>query len=270
MKQNLKGVSETLLIPLWARAVEAEYPDPIIKDEKAAEIIEEIEYDFAKLDEEWPTQISVVVRTEILDNATKVFIKKHPDAVIINIGCGLDTRFSRLDNGRIHWYDLDLPEPIRIRRNFFDETDRYKMIARSAFDYSWMEDVTPSGSVLIISEGVLMYFTEAEVKDLMNKLVTAFPGAEMLLETTSPALVKQSQKQDLIKNQYSIDATLQWGVKRGRKGMEELNSRIEFIKEWHYFDHHRERWKSIRWLALIPPFKNRFGNRIVHIKFDSI
>lgn len=112
MKQNLNGVSETLLIPLWARAIESEYPDPIIKDEKAAEIMKEIEYDFAKLDEEWSTQISVVVRTEILDNATKNFIKKHPDAVIINIGCGLDTRFSRLSNDRIHWYDLDLPEPI--------------------------------------------------------------------------------------------------------------------------------------------------------------
>lgn len=270
MKQNLNGVSETMLVPLWARAVESKYPDPIILDEKAEAIMNEIEYDFTKLDEEWPTQISVVVRTEILDSATKNFIQKHPDAVIINIGCGLDTRFSRLDNGRIHWYDLDLPEPIRIRRNFFDETARYKMIPKSVFDYSWFDDVTPTESVLIIAEGILMYFTEEEVNDLINKLVSAFPGAEMLLETTSLALVKQSQKQDLIKNQYSIDAKLQWGVERGRKGMQKLNRRIEFLEEWHYFDHHRERWKSIRWLALNPSFKNRFGNRIVHIKFNSI
>ncbi|MCE7699011.1 MAG: class I SAM-dependent methyltransferase [Methanobacterium paludis] len=271
MKQNLKGISETLLIPLWARAVEAKYPDPIIKDVKAAEIMEEIEYDFARLDKEWPTQISVVVRTEILDNATKTFINNHPDAVIINIGCGLDTRFFRLDNGQIQWYDLDLPEPITIRRKFFDETDRYKMIAKSVFDYSWIDDIIDDlkkdkKSILIIAEGILMYFTEKEVKNLINKLATSFSGAEMLIETTSPALVKQSQKQDLIKNQYQIDATLHWGIKRG-KWIEKLNNRIKFIAEWHYFDYHRDRWKAIRWLALIPPFKNRFGNRIVHLSF---
>ncbi|MCE7699498.1 MAG: class I SAM-dependent methyltransferase, partial [Methanobacterium paludis] len=90
--------------------------------------------------------------------------------------------------------------------------------------------------------------------------------AEMLLETTSPALVKQSQKQDLLKNQYQIDATLHWGIKRGR-WIEKLNSRIKFIAEWHYFDYHRDRWKKIRWLALIPQFKNKFGNRIVHLSF---
>lgn len=118
MKQNLNGVSETLLVPLWARAVEAKHPDPIIKDVKAAEIMQEIEYDFAKLDGEWPTQISVVVRTELLDRATEAFINRHPDAVIINIGCGLDTRFSRLDNGKVQWYDLDLPEVINTRQHF--------------------------------------------------------------------------------------------------------------------------------------------------------
>ncbi|MCE7699010.1 MAG: class I SAM-dependent methyltransferase [Methanobacterium paludis] len=194
-----------------------------------------------------------------------------PDAVTINIGCRLHTRFFRLDNGQIQWYDLDLPEPIKIRRKFFDETDRYKMIAKSVFDYSWIDDIIDDvkdrKSILIIAEGILMYFTEKEVKNLINKLATSFHGAEMLIETTSPALVKQSQKQDLIKNQYQIDAKLSWGIKRGGKWIEKLNNRIKFIAEWHYFDYHRDRWKTIRWMALIPPFKNRFGNRIVHLSF---
>lgn len=125
MKQSLKGVSKTLLIPLWDRAFETKHPNPIIKDEKAVEIMENIRYDFTKFDDEWPNQVSIAIRTELLDNATKVFIKNHPQAVIINIGCGLDTRFSRLDNGKIHWYDLDLPEAIHVRKQFFNETDRY-------------------------------------------------------------------------------------------------------------------------------------------------
>ena len=105
MKHNLKGVSKTLLIPLWARAIETKHPNPIIKDEKAVEIMENIEYDFSQFDERKMPQVSIAIRTELLDNATKVFIENHPQAVIINIGCGLDTRFSRLDNGKIHWYE---------------------------------------------------------------------------------------------------------------------------------------------------------------------
>ncbi|MGZ7134728.1 MAG: class I SAM-dependent methyltransferase [Methanobacterium sp.] len=141
MQQDLKGIPETSLIPLWARAVEAKQPHPIIIDEKAIEIMEQIDYDFSKFNNQEPTQISIAIRTEILDKATKDFIEKYPTAVIINLGCGLDTRFLRVDNDKIHWYDLDLPEPIQIRRHFFDETTRYKMIAKSVFDYSWIEDI---------------------------------------------------------------------------------------------------------------------------------
>ena len=267
MQRNLEGVPETLLIPLWARAVESKQPHPIIKDEKTIEIMDKIEYNFSKFDNEWPTQVSIAIRTEILDNATKTFTKKYTDAVIINIGCGLDTRFSRLDNGKIRWYDLDLPEPIRIRKQFFDETDRYKMIGQSVFDYSWIDDIKISNEpVLIIAEGILMYFNEQEVKGLINKLVTAFKGAEMLLETIPLSLVKQSKNQNLIKNQYQINAQFQWGTKRG-KDIEKLDGGIKFIEEWHYFDYHKDRWKTIRWLSLIPMFKSRFGNRIVHLKF---
>ena len=267
MQQNLKGVPETLLIPLWARAVELKQSNPIIKDNKSSEIIKQIEYDFSKFDKDWPTQLSIAIITELLDNATKTFINKYPDSVIINIGCGLDTRFFRLDNGKIHWYDLDLPEPIQIRRQFFEETDRYKIIAKSVFDYSWINDIkTSNGPVLIIAEGILMYFTEQEVKNLINKLIDTFKGSEMLLEAIPISLVKQSENKDLIKNQYQIDAQFQWGIKRG-KDIKKLDSRLKIIDEWHYFDYHKDRWKTIRWLSLIPTFKDRFGNRIVHLKF---
>ena len=196
MKQNLKGIPETLLIPLWARAFETKQPYPIIRDEKAVEIMENIEYDFTKFDDEWPTQVSIAVRTELLDNATKVFIKNHPKAVIINIGCGLDTRFSRLDNGKIRWYDSDLPETIQVRKQFFDETDRYRMIAKSVFDYSWIDIIKTSPSVLIIAEGILMYFTKHEVTGLLNKLVESFHNAEMILETIPASLGKTKWKSE--------------------------------------------------------------------------
>ncbi len=266
MELNLNGVPETMLVTLWARAVESKQSHPIIKDDKAVEIMENIDYDFSKFDNEWATQISVVVRTELLDKATNVFINKHPSAVIINIGCGLDTRFSRLRTGNFRWYDLDLPESISIRKLFFDETEYYKMIAKSVFDYSWIDEIPNEEPILIIAEGIMMYFTEEEVNELMDKLVDAFPTAEMLLETIASSLVKQSKKQDLINKQYQIEAQFQWGIKKGKE-IEKLNNQIKFIEEWHYFDYHQDRWKMIRWLSLIPTFKSRFGNRIIHLMF---
>jgi O-methyltransferase involved in polyketide biosynthesis len=115
-------------------------------------------------------------------------------AVIINIGCGLDTRFSRIDNGKVHWYDLDLPESIHLRRQFFKETERYQMIAKSVFDYSWIQEIPKGTPILIIVEGLFMYFTVEEVVELLDLLVKSFEGAEILVETIPPYLVKQSKK----------------------------------------------------------------------------
>ena len=141
------------------------------------------------------------------------------------------------------------------------------MIAKSVFEYSWIEKIPKGTHYLIIAEGLFMYFTEEEVVKLLNKLVKSFEGAEMLIETISPYLVKQSKKQDIIKKQYQIDVHFNWGIKKGKE-LEKINPKIKFIEEWHYFDYHRDRWKGIRWLSLIPLFKNRFGNRIIHIKFN--
>jgi O-methyltransferase involved in polyketide biosynthesis len=119
MIQNLKGISETLLVPLWARAVETKRPNHIIKDYKAVEMMEHIEYDFSKFDIQEMPQISIIIRTELLDKAIQAFMDKNPDAIIINLGCGLDTHFSRLDNGKVRWYDIDLSELHRNRCNLF-------------------------------------------------------------------------------------------------------------------------------------------------------
>lgn len=265
MEHNLKGVPETLLIPLWARAAETKSPKPIIRDEKAVELMEQIDYDFSKFDGSWMTQTGVAVRTEILDREVKAFIDKHPEAVIINIGCGLDTRYFRVDNGRIRWYDLDLSEPVNIRRNFFQETERYHMIAKSVFDYSWIEDIDNGGAnVLFLAEGVFMYFTEQEMTALMDNLTKHFPKAHMFFEMLPRLLVKGGNKHETVRK---TNASFQWGIKGG-KDMERMNPRIRFVEEWNYFNYHGERWKWLGMLALIPAFRNNFNNRIVHIVLE--
>lgn len=265
MQQKLNGVPETLLIPLWARAIETNKDDSIVKDYKAVEMVENIDYDFSKFDKVWLSQVGVAVRTEIFDNAAKEFIIKNPNAIVINIGCGLDTRFLRVDNNKITWYDLDLPESISIRKEFFNETDRYKMISKSVFNYSWIDEIKRTDEpILIISEGVLMYFTEEEIRNLMDKLVDSFKGAEMLFEMMTPSIVKRSKQHDSVSQ---MGVKFKWGITSGKEMMK-YNSKIHFIEEWNYFDHHKNRWGWLRWMALIPAFKNRFNDRTVHLKFS--
>lgn len=266
MKVKLTGVPETMLIPLWAKAVEMDQAHPIVMDHKAVEIVESLDYNFSKLDKEWATQLSVVIRTELLDKAVENFMNNHKTGAVINLGCGLDTRYTRLDNPNFLWFDIDLPETIELKKNYFNETDKYHMIAKSVFDYSWFDEVPENVPVLIIAEGLLMYFSEEEVAELLNALARRFSGSEMLIETIPYSLVKQSQKSNLIKKQYDIQANFSWGINRGRD-IEKLNSNIKYIEDWHYFDYYKDRWRIIKWLSLIPTFKIRFGNRILHFEF---
>ena len=117
MKVQLEGVAETLLIPLWARAHETQKnKNRLLNDPHAIEMIQQIDYDFSKFKKAKGSQIGVAVRSNILDNETLAFIKKHPDALIINLAAGLDTRFYRVNNEHIYWVNIDLPEVIALRK----------------------------------------------------------------------------------------------------------------------------------------------------------
>lgn len=125
MKQpvELGSVQETLLIPLFSRALETARPNGLLKDARAVEIVEQLDYDFSK----WPPSSSwsqACVRTRLFDEIALRFLEEHPEGAIVEIGCGLDTRFERIDNGRATWFELDLPDSIALRRSFFEDGPR--------------------------------------------------------------------------------------------------------------------------------------------------
>ena len=123
MDTKFKNVSETLLITLNARGKDADSPNSVLNDKKSAEIMSKIDYDFSKFDKGWMSYYGILARAKIMDQEIKKFIDKYPDCVIVSIGAGLDTRFSRIDNGKITWYNLDLPEVIEQRKIFFEEKE---------------------------------------------------------------------------------------------------------------------------------------------------
>ncbi|MDD5596997.1 MAG: class I SAM-dependent methyltransferase [Victivallaceae bacterium] len=267
MKNKLKGIPETLLIPLWARANETERDDSIVKDYLAVKMVSEIDYDFSKFEKSWLSQLGVSIRTMLLDNATHKFLRKNPGAVVINLGAGLDTRRERLqyDNYK-YWYDLDVSDAIELRKKFLKEDSRKKFIAKSMFDYSWMDDIDYWGEpILIIAEGLFMYFAEDELKKLFNKLVSQFPEAEMLFEMLPPIAVGRAKKHESLKTLDNAPE-FKWALKKSRD-IESWNSQIGFIEEWDYYNYHKKRWKWFAVIAGLPFLRPLLSCRIVHLKF---
>ena len=188
IKINLTGVSETLLGPLWGRAKLSRERNLVLNDAKAIELIEQIDYDFSTIDRNIPPEVDllIVARAKQFDDKIKAYIAEHPRASVVNIGAGLDTTFYRIDNGLIHWYNLDLPAVIEIRKQLIPETDRTACIAKSLFDPSWCKDIkhTEDG-VFMVVEGVLVYYEESQVQQFFSLLADNFPSGEIVFDAPS-------------------------------------------------------------------------------------
>src|SRR5512135_2715238 len=105
--RDLNAVSRTLLIPLYFRAMESQRPDALVRDPKAVELVGQLDCDFSSIEEMKNEQVNFLLRMREFDRQARAFLAEHPDGVIVDLGCGLDTRFERIDNGRFSWYGLD-------------------------------------------------------------------------------------------------------------------------------------------------------------------
>ncbi len=269
MKNQLTGIPETLLIPLWARAYETELEESIIKDYLAVDMVSQIDYDFNKFEKSRLSQLGVSVRTLVLDNATHKYLRDKPGAIVINLGAGLDTRGERLQYDDYKcWYDLDVPETISLRKQFFQEDKQKKMISCSMFDDSWFDAVDYHDEpVLIIAEGLLMYFEEQQIKELLQKLMERFPQAELLIEMLAPIAVGKEKQHDSLKTMDAPPA-FKWALKDTRE-LETWDNRIKYIQEWSYYNYCKKRWKFFGFIARLPILRPMFNCRIAHLKFSS-
>lgn len=162
MKQRHKFesiVAETLLIPLYYRAKESRRKNPILNDKVAEGLVDSLEYDYSRFDGAKLSEVGCVVRGWFFDRAVRRFIGKHADAVVVNVGCGLDTRFQRIGDGKAVFYDMDLPEVIALRRELIPEQPGNPYIAASLLDAGWLDDLRrrhPDAHFIFVVEGVLM------------------------------------------------------------------------------------------------------------------
>jgi O-methyltransferase involved in polyketide biosynthesis len=184
-----RTVQETMLIPLWGRAsFSKQYPE-LLDDPQSAEIIERVDYDFGGIARTMGEYggLAYLVRGRRFDDAIKTYIAGRPQATVVNLGAGLDTTFSRVDNGRIEWVDLDLPDAIAFRQRYIPQMERNTFIGRSAFDHRWLDEVpfTRGKGIFVIAGGLFMYYGEAQVRDLLAAMATRFPGGQVFFDSMS-------------------------------------------------------------------------------------
>jgi O-methyltransferase involved in polyketide biosynthesis len=232
---ELGDVQKTLFMPVWARAVETKKKEPLLIDHTALDIIDSIEFDFSHLSENVPeiSQIAWIARCKRFDMIVNDFITKHTDGTIVNIGCGLDTSYERINDSTIRWYDLDLPDVIELRRKFLKETEKRKFISRSFLDTSWFEDIEIYDKVLFISTGVFVYFEEIQIRDFIIKVADRFEDSELFFDVTSPKGLEIAN-QVIQKSGLDSLSFFKWGL-NDKSIITSWNSKINLLDTFYTF-----------------------------------
>ena len=187
-------VENTLYIPLAARAyVTKRFPE-FFKDETSAMLDERVPASVKEGSNEY-TMMASVCRYHITDGMERDFASKHPDRCnIIHIGTGLETAYIRLEDIGAHFYDMDLPDVIELRKSLLPPKENETVIAGDMFDLSWADGIDEKVPTMILALGVFQYFEEDRIVDLVGKLKERFPGSELVFDATNTKGVKYTNK----------------------------------------------------------------------------
>ena len=207
---DLKGVEETLMIPLWARAI-ATRREGLIDDPAAVDLVERLDYDFkSKLGHARSMMPMLEVRAARFDEAVRAFVATYPAGAVVELGCGLDTRWERCGGGRVDWFDLDLPAVIELRRRYFQDGERRTMLAASLQDTAWHDRVgSRERPFLFVAEAVLYYLEPDDVAGFIRSVSAGFPASSILLDTIGAGAMSRQAAHPMMRH---FDARFRWAV----------------------------------------------------------
>ncbi|WP_372667809.1 class I SAM-dependent methyltransferase [Amycolatopsis kentuckyensis] len=200
----------TNLATLYGRALDYRSAHPILGDQAADDAVRRIDYDFAGLGINRDSAVSIVLRAKPIDEWAAEYLAEHPDAIVLHLGCGMDTRFQRLaPPPSVHWYDVDYPEVVALREKLYAAAPNHTNIGTSVTDFEWLDQVPPDRPALIVAEGLTMYLTPADGTELVRRLVAKFPSGAVICDVFSKLGIKAQKLNTPVRR---AKATLKWGI----------------------------------------------------------
>ncbi|MBQ8535582.1 MAG: class I SAM-dependent methyltransferase [Bacilli bacterium] len=224
---TLNNESKTLFIPLYGKALMSK-KDLFLKDLKAEEIINKIDYDFTKLKQSKWLSMYMSLRGLIIDELTNKYLSNNKNTTVIHLGCGLDSRCLRIKDNYKIWYDLDYEEVIKVRKEFYKENDKYKMIGSSVLDYDWLDNIDENNNILIIMEGLTMYLSRTEIIELISKIDNKFKNVHFIFDAYTNKAVRASKYKNPV-NQ--MNAKIKYGIDNYKEFLK-INNRLEFVNSY--------------------------------------
>jgi O-methyltransferase involved in polyketide biosynthesis len=211
-KVTLTGPQETLLATLWSRALDSRSPHPVLGDVEADRAVQRIEYDFRKAGINAGTAAGVALRARTLDGFTREFLAAEPEATVLHLACGLDTRVHRLAPApSVRWVDVDHPEVVALRERILPPPPAadYRTIGASVTDEGWLDAVPADRPTVAVFEGLTMYLREEEGKALIQQITARFPRGELLFDCYGSLGIRL---QKLVPAVRRSGSTLHWGI----------------------------------------------------------
>lgn len=269
LKLNLPDVAETALATLWSRGLESMSMDPILADPRAVELMAMLRPALAEAghsalasslarDEIDPTmQTYVALRSRRMDLYARQHLADHPDGLVVNLGCGLDTRRWRIDSERV--LDLDLPEMVGLRRLLLED----RSVSADVLDHSWFGTVRQfvNGPVLFLAEGLFMYLAKPALEHLIRRMAFIFPGSTLAAEVFNsfwlmPKRLRhiRSRLTDTLHFAQGVDFVS--GLEAPDE-MEKWGAGISFVDDWSFLDEAEPKLGRLRKLKHFPRFRQR-------------
>lgn len=209
---DLSGAPQTMLATFYAKALDADLPNSILHDRWAKQIVGRIDYDWSRTTITAGNSPAVTTRSAHFDHWTRQFLTANPHAVVLHLGCGLDSRFFRVGPGPdVLWYDIDYPEVAALREQLYPAADGYRVVSASVTDPGWLADIPRDRPVLMLGEGLTMYLTEADGVALLRRIVAQFPSGELQFDAFSRFGIRTQWSNAVVRRS---GATLYWGINR--------------------------------------------------------
>ena len=236
-------VQETLIIPLYGRKMCSELFPRLFYDETAVRLIDEVDYDFSALAEKSKSImhrfafLEVAMRQNDLAFEVRDYLKTHPNAAVVNLGCGLDNTGRVCDNGTCRLYNVDFPDVIAVREQLLPAGEREKNVPGDLNDTAWFREIDASGGAVFFASGVFYYFLTEQVRTLVRNMVDAFPDGVLVFDAANQTAVKMIAK-TWLKGAKIKDVGAYFAVSDAEKELTLWDSRLRVSSRGYMLGYH--------------------------------